>query len=594
MTDVALTPEQRDAARHSAEVFIKACPGAGKTRLIVERLSHIAPRLASRRGVAVLSFTNSAVEEFRVRCRKAHLDHFLIHPHFVGTFDSFVRHFFIISQGIRGCATRPVVVESWSAMDIVIRLSGAYAYRGPGTVSLDDFDALTSTIDVSRIGIAALATHVQQHRAAYEQAARVRRRGLRGAGYLSAADCRVEAQQKIQNAPISAAMGAALAGRFHEVIVDEAQDCNPLDVELLAWLRSHGVQVTVVCDPDQAIYAFRNGDPAVLTALGATYSDANHRPLTGNFRSSRPICDLAATLRSNAVPDTPLGETAALLHPIVIVSYAGRVSDRIGNAFIDQMAQAQLSSPQGIVLAHGRKVSQASIGNNTDQSPQGTTKIGALSHAIGTFWTPASNGRTREAAVRIIEKLLLQLMGHLQAGEHPTRAMHRVGLDHRKLRRQALDLIMAVPRHCAALAADKSAWVTCVQNEVFRLGLPLAMGETVTGFFRRPPPNTDWTQYLQPPRIAKLSASTIHDAKGRAYDAVCVVVPPDRAPHHRTSSLLDAWEGRLESEAKRVIYVGATRARMFLALATPQAATDRVTAILAASNVPYVRRDIVA
>jgi DNA helicase-2/ATP-dependent DNA helicase PcrA len=594
VTNVALTPEQGEAARHGTEVYIKACPGAGKTRLIVERLSHLTPSLASRRGVAVLSFTNSAVEEFTVRCRKAHLDHFLTHPHFVGTFDSFVRHFFVIPQGLPGCATRPVVVDSWSTMDVAIRLSGTNAYRGPGSVSLDDFDALTHTIDVSRIGIPALAVHVQQHRAAYEQAARVRRRALRGAGYLSAADCRVEAQQKIQNAPMSAAMGAAMAGRFHEVIVDEAQDCNPLDVELLVWLRNHGVRVTVVCDPDQAIYAFRNGDPSVLAALGATYADAHHRPLTGNFRSSRPICALGATLRSNAVPDRPLGETAAITHPVVILSYAGRVSDRIGNAFIDQMTQVQLRSAQGIVLAHGRKVSQASVGNNTDQSPQGTTKIGALSHAIGTFWAPASNGRARESAVRSVEKLLLQLMGHLQAGEHPTRAMHRVGLDHRKLRRQALELIMAVPRHCAALAADKSAWVTCVQNEIFRLGLPVATGETVTSFFRRPPPNTDWTQYLQPSRIAKLSASTIHDAKGRAYDAVCVVIPPDRAPHHRTSSLLDAWEGRLESEAKRVIYVGATRARMLLALATPQAVTDRVTAILAASNVPNVRWDIVA
>jgi ATP-dependent DNA helicase UvrD/PcrA len=485
-----------------------------------------------------------------------------------------------------------VVIDSWSTMDVEIRLSGANAYRGPGSVPLDDFDALTGTIDVLRLGIPALAAHVQQHRAAYEQAAQVRRRALRSAGYLSAADCRVEAQQKIQNVSMSAAMGAAMAGRFLEVIVDEAQDCNPLDVELLSWLRRHGVRVTVVCDPDQAIYAFRNGDPAVLTALGATYTDANHLPLTGNFRSSRPICDLAATLRSNAIPDTPLGETAAITHPVVILSYVGRVSDGIGNAFIDQMTPLQLPCSQSIVLAHGRKVSQACVGNNTGPSPQGTTKVGALSHAIGTFWSPASNGRAREAAVRSVEKLLLLLMGHLQAGEHPTRAVHRVGLDQRKLRRQALELIMALPRYCAALAADKSAWVTCVQNEVFRLGLPVATGETVTGFFRRPPPNTDWTQYLQPPRIAKLSASTIHDAKGRAYDAVCVVIPPDRAPHHRTSSLLDAWEGRHESEAKRVIYVGATRARKLLAIAMPQAATDRVIAILAASNVSHIRVDI--
>jgi ATP-dependent DNA helicase UvrD/PcrA len=55
VTDIDLTPEQRDAAMHGAEAYIRACPGAGKTRLIVERLSHLAPSLASRRGVAVLA-----------------------------------------------------------------------------------------------------------------------------------------------------------------------------------------------------------------------------------------------------------------------------------------------------------------------------------------------------------------------------------------------------------------------------------------------------------------------------------------------------------------------------------------------------------
>jgi DNA helicase II / ATP-dependent DNA helicase PcrA len=60
----------------------------------------------------------------------------------------------------------------------------------------------------------------------------------------------------------------------------------------------------------------------------------------------------------------------------------------------------------------------------------------------------------------------------------------------------------------------------------------------VNGFFRTPPPVTDWTQHLQVPEITELKASTIHDAKGRAYTAVCVVVPPDRAPRNRTSLLL--------------------------------------------------------
>ena len=65
-----------------------------------------------------------------------------------------------------------------------------------------------------------------------------------------------------------------------------------------------------------------------------------------------------------------------------------------------------------------------------------------------------------------------------------------------------------------------------------------------------------------------------------------------RVPLNRTSSLLEAREGRLDTEAKRVIYVGVTRARVLLAIALPQAVADRVTAVLAASDVPYVRRNV--
>jgi len=56
---------------------------------------------------------------------------------------------------------------------------------------------------------------------------------------------------------------------FLEVIVDEAQDCNPLDLQILEWLRGHGLAVTVVADPDQAIYGFRHGDPTNLRQLAS-------------------------------------------------------------------------------------------------------------------------------------------------------------------------------------------------------------------------------------------------------------------------------------------------------------------------------------
>ncbi len=588
----ALTPEQERFANHDAEAFVEACPGAGKTRTVVARLSKITETLPPRRGVAILSFTNSAVEEFTKRSREAGVDPLLRYPSFVGTFDAFVRHFLVLPFGIAAGAARPIIVDSWERIGLAkIRLSGKKSFTGPG-VSLDVFDAETNAVDPARIGHIALRQHVIKHQADYERAAANRRRFLHRLGNLSAIDARVEARRHFQNPAWNQALGRALAARFHEVIVDEAQDCNPLDLEILSWLRSHGLRVTVVCDPDQAIYGFRHGKPSELQAFGEKYSPENQLGLTGNFRCSGPICSLAATLRSRQNPDTPLGETADITHPVIVVTYSGRaVPPDIGSLFIERLeAKAVgLSRADGIVVSHALGAAQHATGDPMSQKISGTSRIEIFARAVGEFWSPSATSRSRDSALRTVEKLLLHLMGHWQDGDlHPSRVVERAGLDRRQLRRQALEVVMCLPKTCDDTDNNRSAWVASVQSEVERLRLVLSQGKTVPGYFRNPT-KSQWSKHLKSPVVTGLSCSTIHEAKGRQYEAVCVVLQPDRTPDNRTSLLFDAWENRTALEAKRVIYVGVTRARRLVVLAVPESFADRCVAILNHGKVPYER-----
>jgi superfamily I DNA/RNA helicase len=129
---------------------------------------------------------------------------------------------------------------------------------------------------------------------------------------MSAGDARAQTLRLIRDNVIGGALARALAARFQEVMVDEGQDCNPLDLQILTWLRAHGVNVTFVCDPDQAIYEFRNGNPQGIQVFKDTYPIASHKELTGNFRSSPAICQLAASLRREGQVDRSLGESAML------------------------------------------------------------------------------------------------------------------------------------------------------------------------------------------------------------------------------------------------------------------------------------------
>lgn len=593
MSDEALTDEQRLFAAHVLGAFVEACPGAGKTRTVVARTARIAAMLAPRKGLAVLSFTNTAVEEFIGRCHVNGIDSVLRHPGFVGTFDAFLRQFFIAPCGIAGVAERPTVVDSWETLGIEVRLRGRNSFRGPG-VSLDRFDAATNTINPQTIGYAGLRAHVLAHEAAYEQSAAQRRRGLRGRGYLSAADARVEALQRLQDRGWSDALGSALAARFQEIIVDEAQDCNPLDLQIIGWLRDHGVAVTVVADPDQAIYGFRHGDPDRLLAFAETYGADNRLHLTGNFRSAPSICALAATLRGRADPDESLGDTAEIDAPVHVLTYEGAsVPNGIARWFLRIMKENEISPSDAIVLAHGRRIARRACGLAPASNVGGDSKVTQMARVVGAFWSPSASNRARKAALQTVERIVLDMMGKIDSGESPRRAAERNGIDRRWLRRTALELITRLPKSCDDTDDGRGQWVTALHDEIRRHRLTYREGSSERRYFRTPP-NAEWNQHLQGADIGEVKCATIHEAKGREFHAVCVVIPPDRGGNNYTAQLFDAWERRANDEAKRVIYVGITRAEKLVALAVPTEFRGRLTAILEAAGVDFMLHNLAA
>ncbi|RJQ29751.1 ATP-dependent helicase [Candidatus Parcubacteria bacterium] len=585
-----LTAEQDAFALHVGGVFVHACPGAGKTRTILARLTRIFSTLPPRRGVAVLSFTNSAVDEFRERCQIAGLDSLLKHPSFTGTLDAFVRHFVVLPHCAATRSIRPTILDSWNTLGVEIRLSGQFAFKGE-SVSLDLFDPETNIIDPGRIGHLGLQNHVRLHQVRYQQTAAHRRRGLLQAGYMSAADARIQALKLIRDPVNGTTLGRSLAARFHEIMVDEGQDCNQLDLQILSWLRAHGVHVTFVCDPDQSIYEFRNGSPARILEFKETYPVDSHIQLTGNFRSSPVVCRLAATLKSSAQVDHSLGDTVNVEHPVLLLTYGGRSPmATIGQAFLNRVTELGLEVTDAIILAHAGKIALQAAGVIT-KDPNGNSRIESLARKVAEFWSPATTARTREAVLQVVEMLLLDFMGLSKPNEYLLRAIERLGLDRRAHRRRALSFLLSLPKACGDSDTDRLAWINCVHKEMERLDLPIPTGVSVRNFFRRPA-NEQWSNHLRIPPELGLSCAKIHEVKGHEYGAVCVVIPPNHTRENRSEALFESWETRTDSEAKRVLYVGLTRAQHLSALAVPVAFANRCMAILAAGQVPYTRRDL--
>lgn len=100
-TEKLLLPEkahfQEDARKvircwHSTDV--SACPGSGKTTVLLAKLKILADRmpLENGAGICVLSHTNVAVEEIRKRL-SGYADKLIAYPNYMGTIQSFIDKF---------------------------------------------------------------------------------------------------------------------------------------------------------------------------------------------------------------------------------------------------------------------------------------------------------------------------------------------------------------------------------------------------------------------------------------------------------------------------------------------------------------------
>jgi DNA helicase II / ATP-dependent DNA helicase PcrA len=102
--------------------------------------------------------------------------------------------------------------------------------------------------------------------------------------------------------------------RFRHLFVDEFQDVNPAQSRLLdGWLglgpsgdvrTSDALDLCVVGDPNQAIYAWNGADPTFLTGFRERFTGAEVIRLEDNYRSSPEILTVADAILGLAQRDT--------------------------------------------------------------------------------------------------------------------------------------------------------------------------------------------------------------------------------------------------------------------------------------------------
>ena len=568
MTGDAYLPtfEQEAIIGHDGHAFVRACPGAGKTRTMVERARHLLSKPTDRRGVAFLSFTNAAVEELQARLRSFGILPAPLFPSFIGTFDRFLWQFLIAPFGVEGCSQPPRLVPDKSEWEVK-------PYDGAQPLKLKHFDRATGALLADKAAETGFAP--KNGATAWETTARKTIARALSEGRLDFEDVRDCVGTRLADAVFSVRVGAALAGRFREIVVDEAQDCNPADLKIIDWLRASGIKVKVVCDPNQAIYAFRGGLTDELLKFAETFDSGDQLPMSGNFRSSPAICAAISQLRpptSRGAVDIPLGRYKGETTPVHILAYGGTgVPAAIGARFQALAAALGIPPEQAPVLAS----TWASAGNAVGRAmpDAGNDKALLLAEAVMGFHFAFEAGNRRDALGRLHRAVLLVRGEIANAGAYST--------------------------HLSANGPDDGRWRPAIIfiGQALRLG----SGETADDWLKRARAalNSDLVgtssiaqrlrsndklgSVLAEASPTALPAKAIHAVKGLEFPAVCVVLTARTA-----GGILDVLSGA-ENDAKlveeaRKIYVAASRAERLLAIATPKSRASALKAVLDAGG----------
>ena len=559
------TGEQARVIDHTGPAFVAACPGSGKTRVLVERARRLSANRSSGRGIAFLSFTIAAVSELEERLRREGLLETPAFPHFIGTFDAFLWQFLIAPFGVSGCAMRPRLIPDKDHRHI-------QPYAKAQALPLECFDRGTGE---------AIQMHLERHGfrgniKAHETVARSMRARFLERGELDFADAREIALARLRDPISSPVLARALGARFQELIVDEAQDCNPADLEIINWFRAARISVKVICDPHQAINGFRGGVTEQLFAFGQTFAEDEQLPMTGNFRSSGHITKAIVALRApdaRAIIDEALGDHRDEPTPVHILAYPGNsVPPSVGAKFRELTEALGLSPSDCPVVAATRLGGANALGHPTDGGVKDLSY--RLAVAISDYHFSFELGGRKEA-LEAVHKIMLELEGHT-ADKTYHQHIADAGIEPGTWRPRALGLVDAL-RYDPGRFATADAWHDHARGLLAPL-LPTG-GRSINQRFRR---NADLAKALSWAPPSGHCARTIHSVKGREFPAVCVVMSSRTA-----KGILDylmTGAPAASSEEARKIYVGASRAQRLLVIAAPKSQAARLASLFQATG----------
>ena len=578
---------------HSTDVA--ACPGSGKTTVLLAKLKLLADKmpLENGAGICVLSHTNVAVDEIKNRLSD-YADRLLSYPNYIGTIQSFIDRF-VTMPYLRNISGQNVqVVDSLTyaqhMLNGIERNNKYYALNWVIELNFRPGNQFKSKLDyIQALNIrsdGALCVGKQSKALAgagkpsTKQYTELRTELLKKEGIIRYQDAYAYANAAIVE--LLTEYTDLFSSRFQYVFIDEYQDCDEHQRHIIdAMFDASKCAVFKIGDSDQAIYNSADN----LTPDWVPHP--NFLPIMTSCRFNQETANVICQLKKGEKNIVTLaGETG--VKPVLLV-FSPEMIDRVIGGFISALDRHELYDNHGIYKAIGAIKKEDSAGLK-----------------IGSYWTEFDGSVKREneysywtlvdeivqylaegklyKAEQIVRRLLCRVfhyipIKHPVSGKDYTPVTMKNALDekYREQYRQwiyEMSRIQTIDRHSVDHVMRQKI------NDLLRICNPSLTDifSVLPEFFLEEDAGVDLADtpkknvLIDPIRGRRIVFDTIHGVKGETHDAT-LYLETDRQGASDLSRILYCFgigkqgNSPLYDYSRKLAYVGMSRPKKLLCVA---------------------------
>lgn len=579
--------------RHWDSVDVSACPGSGKTTVLLAKLKLLADRmpLENGAGICVLSHTNVAINEIKKRLTR-YADTLMSYPNYVGTIQSFIDRFVTMPY------IRRTVGQSVQPVD-----SRTYAHHMLQKMREPAYSTLSYAVKKNYENCRGIyADRVDHAMALYKRndgalCIKNQTKALAGAGKKSAQQFSElkedllkdegiilyqDAYQYANNAveELSNQYTDLFSLRFRYVFIDEYQDCTEIQRNALHKLFDSSKCVVInIGDADQAIYNSDANDTIDW------HPSKNSLSIASSNRYGQRIANILSPLcKDKSEIKSSLGEGAT---PILIIYDKDTISYVLGK-FVSLLEEKCLCDTDGVykVIGFIKKADSAGI-------------------KIGSYWAEFNGVDKRKNEFKywgIIDDICIQLQqGKMYRAESLIRKLmcrlfHYAGVQNAKTGKEhtPLSLRTILKDKYSDMYAEHILELSQLidynresVDEVVRATIDELLrnmsedGKSIFGlvpahFMEEPTINKETTNnnnvFIDPIRGRRIQFDTVHGVKGETHDATLYLETELKNGSDIGRVLYCYGVGKagtstLYDYSRKIVYVGMSRPRKLLCVA---------------------------